>query len=332
MVKFRVLAGSVLLVSLAFVFVCLVGLIISGEETRGGWTTAFVVSLLGGLIGFTFYGLARLLMAIEVNTFRMEETLERLIRRIDGVKDRLDAMNESILLNDEAKTIAFRDKDLHALRQAVEEKIVAEEWQKASYLTDQMESRFDARQEADQLRVRMAQAKEEQYRRELRLAVAGFEDRLKAYEWTAAAGMIENIKKRFPKAPEAGKLAEKLEQARAERKKYLIQQWDNAIQKDEAERGIEILKELDQYLTPNEAAALEESARGAFRAKLHNMGVQFSLLVTEKIWDRAMALGQEIIREFPNSRMAQEIQEGIPGLEAKARAMQEEWEEEKVSS
>ena len=40
-----------------------------------------------------------------------------------------------------------------------------------------------------------------------------------------------------------------------------------------------------------EAAALEESARGVFRARLHKMGVQFSLFVTEKAWNKALKLG-----------------------------------------
>jgi hypothetical protein len=156
------------------------------------------------------------------------------------------------------------------------------------------------------------------------MVIAKFEDHLKACEWEDADALIKTAQTQFADAPEVKEMPEKLEQARLTRKKELIQDWDHAIQENDAERGIEILKELDKFLTPNEAAAFEESARGAFRTKLHNMGVQFSLLVTERIWDRALAIGNQLIAEFPNSRMAQEIRERLPNLQAKAKAMHEE--------
>ncbi|MBL7154782.1 MAG: hypothetical protein ISS79_13790, partial [Phycisphaerae bacterium] len=39
----------------------------------------------------------------------------------------------------------------------------------------------------------------------------------------------------------------------------------------------------------------------------HNLGEQFSLLVTEKQWNSALDIGQEIVEDFPNSKMAEEI-------------------------
>ena len=75
---------------------------------------------------------------------------------------------------------------------------------------------------------------------------------------------------------------------------------------------------MDNYLTPTEAAALEESARDVFRARLHNMGVQFSLFVTEQAWHKALKLGKEIIREYPNSRMAEEVRQKIDTLKQRA--------------
>jgi hypothetical protein len=87
----------------------------------------------------------------------------------------------------------------------------------------------------------------------------------------------------------------------------LLAAWDDAVKQQETDRGLEILKELDQYLTPNEGLALQEAARDIFRTKLHNLGVQFSIAVTEKQWDNALNVGRQIIKEFPNSRMSKEI-------------------------
>ena len=134
---------------------------------------------------------------------------------------------------------------------------------------------------------------------------------------------IANIQKEFPDAPQAEALQEKLDQAKTARKKWLIQQWDQAVQRNEVDREIEIIKELDKFLTASEVAAFEESARGVFRAKLHNLGVQFSLLVAEKVWDRALEVAEEIMTEFPNSRMAQEISGTLATLRTRAQGMKQ---------
>jgi hypothetical protein len=101
-----------------------------------------------------------------------------------------------------------------------------------------------------------------------------------------------------------------------------LKEWDQAVQRNEVDRGIAILKELDHYLTPNEAAALQESARGVFRAKLHNLGVQFSLAVSESNWAEALRVGEQIQAEFPNSRMATEVRDRIHLLAKRAREVE----------
>ncbi len=79
------------------------------------------------------------------------------------------------------------------------------------------------------------------------------------------------------------------------------------------------LRELDTYLTPTEGLALKESASSVFRTKLHNLGVQFALAVTEKKWAGALEAGQQIVRDFPNSRMSHEIRSKMDILQARAR-------------
>ena len=46
--------------------------------------------------------------------------------------------------------------------------------------------------------------------------------------------------------------------------------------RDDVDRSVALLKELDQYLTPSEAEAYKESARDVFRKRLQQMGVQFA--------------------------------------------------------
>ena len=104
-------------------------------------------------------------------------------------------------------------------------------------------------------------------------------------------------------------MRQRLIDKKQERKKILLEAWDEAVKRQATDRSLELLRELDLYLTPNEGLALQEAARDVFRTKLHNLGVQFSLAVSEKQWDQAVQTGQEIMRYFPNSKMAEEIRE-----------------------
>ena len=79
------------------------------------------------------------------------------------------------------------------------------------------------------------------------------------------------------------------------------------------------MKELDQYLTPTEGLALQESASSVFRTKLHNLGVQFSLAVSERQWQKALQTGQQIVGDFPNSKMAHEIRSKMDILHERAK-------------
>jgi hypothetical protein len=48
------------------------------------------------------------------------------------------------------------------------------------------------------------------------------------------------------------------------------------------------------------------------------MGVQFAMAVSEKKWKKALETGQQIIRYFPNSRMAAEIHQKWAVLKQRA--------------
>ena len=55
-----------------------------------------------------------------------------------------------------------------------------------------------------------------------------------------------------------------------------------------------------------------------FHERLMKMRVQFSLAVKEKRWKDAIQVGQSIIGEYPNSRMAKEVAETMDALQTRA--------------
>ena len=79
-----------------------------------------------------------------------------------------------------------------------------------------------------------------------------------------------------------------------------------------------LLKELDHYLTQEEAARLEEVAHGVISKHRENLGVQFKLAVNDHRWAEAARTGEAIIQEFPNSKMAEEVRGMIDLLRTRA--------------
>jgi hypothetical protein len=99
--------------------------------------------------------------------------------------------------------------------------------------------------------------------------------------------------------------------------------WDEAIRRNDTDQAIDILKGLDQYLSPAEAQELQDSARHVFKEKLLQLGVQFRFAVNEKRWSDALTVGLDIIRDYPNARMANEVRDVLDTLREKARAAAE---------
>jgi len=52
--------------------------------------------------------------------------------------------------------------------------------------------------------------------------------------------------------------------------------------------------------------------------------VQFSLAVADHSWKEALAVSRQIMEEFPNSRMAQEVRERLEVLTQRAEEMDRE--------
>jgi len=128
---------------------------------------------------------------------------------------------------------------------------------------------------------------------------------------------IEKLIKDHLQSEKTLQLRQKLLDKKQERKRILLTAWDDAVKRQDTERSLDILRELDLYLSPNEGLALQEAARDAFMNKLHNLGVQFSLAVSDKEWAKAYRTGRQIINDFPNSKMSQEIRERMDVLKEK---------------
>jgi len=298
-------------------------MVLTGAVTMGmsGWAAGAVFLA----VGLAMIAIPLLLHVNAAITFKAEENINRMYQTmLDEVdifrrmEPHIKIMADNSQISDNARSLTNREKELEALRQAIREEMYSGDLEAASYLVDQMEQRFGYAQEAKDLRAEMASVREMTIEEKINEAVSHIERLMDDSKWQRASQEMERLMKLFPRHERVTALPAELNRRREARKQALLAQWNTAVQREETDRGITILTELDQYLTPQEARALSDSARHVFKARLVNLGVQFSLAVQEQRWRDALDIGVQIREEFPNSRMAKEVAAKIEVLRMRA--------------
>ena len=247
--------------------------------------------------------LFKILDALKDNSAKLKEVAGAL----EKISTELTHINHSTRVSETAKAIAFRDEDRQSLREAVFDKLQQQDFVAANELIDEIARRPEYKDLAEQLRTQARRYHDATDQERMSQVIAHIERLLDTCQWAKASTQIEGLIKAHPDNERAKAMRQVLLDRKQQRKRILLAAWDDAVKTQETDRSLEILKELDFYLTPNEGLALQEAARDVFRTKLHNMGVQFAIAVTEKQWAGALDVGRQIIKDFPNSKMSEEI-------------------------
>jgi hypothetical protein len=245
----------------------------------------------------------KILDALKDNSAKLEDVTAALEKMSSG----LAQINHSTRVSETAKVIAFRDADRLSLRQVVFEKLQMQDFEAAEDIINEIAQRPEYGELAQQLREQAEKYRTATDQERMSQMLAHIDKLLDECQWVRASAQIEEMIRAYPQSERAKAMRQKLLDMKEGRRRILLAAWDDAVQRQETDRSLEILKELDLYLTPNEGLALQEAARDVFRTKLHNLGVEFSISVTEKRWNNALDVGQQIIESFPNSKMADEI-------------------------
>jgi energy-converting hydrogenase Eha subunit C len=279
------------------------------EKIEGVWLFALVA---GGLIFLVallvmLSRVSRIVSTLNENSSRLEEASKAL----EGIRDGLLQINHSTRISEAAKAIAFREDDKRSLRETVFERLKQNDFDGAYEIVDEIENHSEYRLLAEELRRQVDNYRNATQDERIDQAIAQVEKLFDACQWVKASLQIESLIRANPGSEKLKALRQKLVERKEERKRILLAAWDDAVTRQETDRSLEILRELDMYLTPNEALALQEAAKDVFRTKLHNLGVQFALAVSDRHWSNALEIGQQIVRDFPNSRMSVEIREKL---------------------
>jgi tetratricopeptide (TPR) repeat protein len=232
--------------------------------------------------------------------------------------DLLHEINEHSMLSDNAKRILFREREIALLREAIESDIARGEYTVALTLCDEMANVFGYREEAEEFRQRIVQARQERYESDARAALERLDQLLAERNWAMAHHEAARIRRLYGDSHLVQGVEDRIMQARDEHKRELESEFLQAAQREDVEHAMALLKQLDRYLEPEEAERLSEVAQGVVGKHRENLGVQFKLAVNDRRWAEAARIGDVIINEFPNSKMAVEVRSMIDVLRTRA--------------
>jgi len=285
------------------------------EQTPIPRILMLLIVLLFLIIGiFILSRIIRTAEAVQNNT----EKLEKVVETLEKNKSILDDINRNTRLSESAKTIASRDINRQALREAVFDKLQQNDFQTAYEIITEIDRRPEFKGLASFLKQQTDKYRDATDKERINQVTAHIEKLFDNSEWAKASVHIERLLKTYPDSEDVKALRQTLIDKKEERKKQLLMLWDESVKRQDTDRSLTLLRELDMYLTPNEALALQEAASDIFKTKLHNMGVEFSLAISGKQWNQAYKVGLQIMKNFPNSRMAGEIRAKVDILRQKA--------------
>ena len=217
-------------------------------------------------------------------------------------------------LSEGAKRVIHRRDEREILRRAIEQDIADEDWDAAMVLVKELAERFGYRVDAEEFRARVERARLQTMDRNVVDELAGLDELIRRSAWPEAYAEAARIMRLYLESHRVDGLRARVDEARQRYRKDLERRFLLAAESEQLDTAVELLKELDQYLTPTEAAPFQEVARGVIGKHKENLGVRFKLAVQDHQWEDALAVGEQVMLEYPNTRMSQEVSELLPTL------------------
>ncbi|MEM1208763.1 MAG: hypothetical protein AAF586_03730 [Planctomycetota bacterium] len=238
------------------------------------------------------------------------------------VIDALERINKRLLLSDTAKRIAYRQEDLDVLRKTIVDDIAKHRFDAALALIAELSQTYGFIEEAESFRDQIAGARAAEQEAKVSQAIARLEDILARHDFERASAEVAKLRRLYPDSERVLQQQRRVQQAREQYKHDIERQFLEAKDRGDTEKAMELMKLLDKYLTPQEAEPFREIARDVIGKQRENLGMQFKFAVQDKEWLRSVRIGEQIIREFPNTRMAQEVRERLDKLREMASQQQ----------
>lgn len=287
------------------------------------WILVLLGEAMSVVLVILLYGLVETIVGNEHAVESAVERLQRLESVTEAVLESARRVADLAQMTDAGKSLLFRDQEIEAMNERLHEHLIRQDDARAEALVNEVQQRLGYADQAERMRAELDAAREKTIDQKVDSAVERVNQLIARQDWAQAMRQTRRLMSALPDNAKVAALPQLVREARIKHKRELLQQYGEAVKSGDIDRSIELIRQLDKYLTPQEGAALQESARGVFRAKLHNLGVQFAIRVTEESWSEAIAIGEQIVNEYPNSRMAQEVRTKMETLRTLAAAKQE---------
>lgn len=287
------------------------------------WISALLVTVSAAGLVLVFRGLVEAVVSNELAVKPLADHLKRIESLLEAAHESNRRLVELSQMSDAARSLLFRRHEIEAMNELLNEHLISQDYTGAESLVADIEKRFGHTEQVEQMRKEIVRARATTAEQKADAALRRIGKLIDARDWAGASRQTTRLAQLLPDNPKVAALPQLIIDARAKHKRDLLGDYGQVVKSGDIDRSVELLHELDKYLTPQEAAAMEESARGVFKAKLHNFGVQFAIHVTDQDWAGAIAIGRQIIGEYPNSRMAQEVRQKMETMRALAMAKRE---------
>lgn len=243
-----------------------------------------------------------------------------LIERMEQFSVMLNVISEQQLLSDRGKAVAYRDKDREALHRAIREETAGQHYDAAMLLVSDMENAFGYKQEADQLRSEINFARDTAIRRVVADARLRIDHACTSEKWDDAMVEATRVSDLYPAHELAAALPADVQARKDQFKRQLLDNFRDAISRKDEEAAMQLLNQMDMYLTPDEVRDIRETAKGVLKARIEGYRERYAACVREAKWREAIRIGEDIIAEFPTSKLAGEVSGMMDALLGRASA------------
>jgi hypothetical protein len=249
---------------------------------------------------------------------RLEDQLRPARQDLQRMTKLLGDVSDHGLISDRAKRIAYRDRDREAIRQAIEEDLLAEDYASARQLADEFERSFGYKHEAERFRDEIRRRIEDARGTEIDDAGVKIGRLCDQEDWAGALAEADRIAGRYGGDMKVRLLRTRVEERRQQRKVELVEQFHHRRASRDAEGASDLLRKLDAYLTPEEGQELQAEAREVLRDRMLNLKDQYSRAMKGHDYTEAIRVGTIIRRDYPKSQLAKEAASAEPRLRERA--------------
>ena len=298
--------AALFLVYLVLAILSLVGVIFGATESAGTLSSnLFLASLIVLGIDLAFLGYAWQLRFTTGNASSSEAS-------------KLDAILEAVQMSENAKRVLFRDRELSVLRNTVQEDIERGEFHSALVVCDQMSTVFGAVEESEVLRTKVQTIIHNFHDARICEEVEKLENMLADRKWVEAYQDAARLRRLFPESPQLHGLEQRISDVRIHYRHDLEARFLEAASCENVEQAMKLLRELDGYLTPDEARKFRDTATDVITKYRDTLGARFKMAVSDRRWEEAIEFGEVITQQFPNTKMAEEVQTMLETIRVRA--------------